>query len=172
MNLTDFFFYVFSWPVRANKTKSYTPPHQEQGAERRAHGGGLTCAGLHCGGRSPHSVLDPEGEAAEHQAESSLDQIYCMPSCPVACHQLTWTFVSYHPVTYSIHWFYSGSIRTQCTIILLSLQKKERKKNITVVKACLPDHLDSCFDLATHQIQRPAWANLSAAPSAYPKCWG
>lgn len=81
------------------ETKCHTLPHPKQDAVRRALDGGLTCAGPHCGGRFPHWVLDPEGEAAEHQAESSSGQIYCKPSCHVECHQLTWTFASDHPVT-------------------------------------------------------------------------
>lgn len=88
--------------VRINQTKCHILPHPKRDAVRRALGVGLTCAGPHCGGRSPHWVLDPEGEPAEHQAESSSDQKYCKPSCPVGCHQLTWTFALDHPVTCKI----------------------------------------------------------------------
>ncbi len=88
------------------ETTCHTLPHPKQDAVQRALDGGLTCAGPHCGGRFPHWVLDPEGEAAEHQAESSSGQIYCKPSCHVECHQLTWTFASDHP----------GTCKTQCYI--------------------------------------------------------
>lgn len=88
--------------VRVNITKCHTLPHPKQDAVRRALDGGLICAGPHCGGRSPRWVLDPKGEATEHQAESSSGQKYCKPSCHVECHQLTWTFSSDHPVTSKI----------------------------------------------------------------------
>lgn len=72
-------------------------PHQGQDAEQKVHGGGWTCAALHCACRSPRLEHGQGGGGGARQGGSSSSQRYCRPSCPVGCHLWTSTASLDHP---------------------------------------------------------------------------